>query len=311
MSRLSCALPDAIDPLAESAARVRTSEHRWSAEFAVLLGSWAAACPTLVVLGGGRAILSDVRTPGAFVDHVEKLWLGAHRHAADIVRTRARGCTVLRYDPGTDVAVLREQASGAPGTRSRRVGTPLIVQLKPAAYLRFLCRRRAGALGVQVHAVSAERDALGLLRHVLLTAWPCGQRGISLSGSRQARHRALAFEAQAAISNALAERHPLAELARSLDTSPFHLAHVFRSEIGISLHQYLLQLRLIAALERLDEGEPDLSKLALDLGFSHHSHFSTQFRRVIGVTPRQARRMLHDERVVAVDGVGAASHSAS
>ena len=216
---------------------------------------------------------------------------------------------VLCFEPGADVAVLREQAV-ATGTGRRDVG-PRVVQLQPAAYFRFLYRRHALALGSATEAMLAERDALGLLRHVLLRAWPCGQSRILSSNSRHARNRSLAFEAQAAVSTALARRHPLGELARALNTSPFHLAHIFRSEIGISVHQYLVQLRVIAALERLDQGEPDLSKLALDLGFSHHSHFSSQFRRVVGKSPREVRRMLTQERAATLGAVGTAGRSSS
>jgi AraC-like DNA-binding protein len=310
MSRSACAFPDAIDPLTTSVARdrVRISAHRWSTEFGTLLSAWAATCPTLVVLTGGRAILSDVHAPAAFSDQVGRLWFGAHRNqAADAVHSPAGACMALRFEPGADVAVLQEQRDGATVVDRRAAGTPLAVQLRPAAYLRFLYRRRALSLGWPDQALLADQDAHGLLRHVLLRAWPCGQSRILASSHQRARQRSLAFEAQMAMTRALASRHPLAELARALNTSPFHLAHVFRSEIGVSLHQYLLQLRLIAALERLGEGEPDLSTLALDLGFSHHSHFSTQFRRVVGLTPREVRRMLTAESAVTIGAVGAAT----
>jgi AraC-like DNA-binding protein len=46
------------------------------------------------------------------------------------------------------------------------------------------------------------------------------------------------------------------------------------------------------ALERLDAGERDLTRLALDLGYSSHSHFTDAFRRSFGVTPSTARKLL-------------------
>jgi len=42
---------------------------------------------------------------------------------------------------------------------------------------------------------------------------------------------------------------------------------------------------LRAALERLPENDRDLSMLALELGFSSHSHFTASFTREFGVPP--------------------------
>lgn len=46
----------------------------------------------------------------------------------------------------------------------------------------------------------------------------------------------------------------------------------------------------LTALERLAEGADSLSRLALDLGFSSHSHFTTLFHRVFGVPPSVLKR---------------------
>src|SRR5436853_7204404 len=73
--------------------------------------------------------------------------------------------------------------------------------------------------------------------------------------------------------------HRLHAVAKQVGVSPFHLARRFRSETGLTLHQYLLRIRMERALARLVDGEAQLSRLAFDLGFSSHSHFSTVFRR--------------------------------
>ena len=75
-------------------------------------------------------------------------------------------------------------------------------------------------------------------------------------------------------------------------TSAFHLARVFRSETGFSVHGFRQALRLRSALDRLSAHRDDLTALALELGFSSHSHFSERFRNEFGVPPSQVR----DER---------------
>jgi AraC family transcriptional regulator len=71
--------------------------------------------------------------------------------------------------------------------------------------------------------------------------------------------------------------------------SPFHLAHLFRDDTGLSVHQYLLRLRMALALRRLGDDETSLSRLALDLGFSSHSHFTACFRRQFNASPAEIR----------------------
>ncbi|TFZ08125.1 helix-turn-helix transcriptional regulator [Ramlibacter humi] len=81
-------------------------------------------------------------------------------------------------------------------------------------------------------------------------------------------------------------------LGEAAACSPFHLSRLFVRHLGVSPHQYRLQLRLATALGRLEDGEHDLAGLAHDLGFASQSHFGAVFRRAIGVTPAQARKAL-------------------
>jgi AraC-like DNA-binding protein len=83
--------------------------------------------------------------------------------------------------------------------------------------------------------------------------------------------------------------HGLADIARAVGTSPWHLARIFREECGVTLHRYRQRQRLGIAIERLTSGAEDLSALAHDLGYSSHSHFSREFRRHVGVAPSSLR----------------------
>lgn len=92
------------------------------------------------------------------------------------------------------------------------------------------------------------------------------------------------------------DRLSLAQVAARIGISPFHLCRVFRSQTGMSLHQYVISLRLFAALEYLTESECNLADVAHSLGFAQHSHFTEAFRRRFGLTPLQARECLHRQR---------------
>jgi AraC-like DNA-binding protein len=102
-------------------------------------------------------------------------------------------------------------------------------------------------------------------------------------------HRELAEAAKSELTTDLRARRTLDELARKLHTSPFHLARVFRAQTGFTVARYRTALRLRAALERLPASDRDLSALALELGFSSHSHFTSSFTREYGLPPSAVR----------------------
>jgi AraC-like DNA-binding protein len=135
-------------------------------------------------------------------------------------------------------------------------------------------------------------DVLALIRRTLLESVAAPGQPANGGGTASIAQGRLAHRIREILAASPGAPHTLAALAKQVGTSPFHLAHVFRSVTGISVHRHLVQLRLATALERLAEGEDSLSALALDLGFSTHSHFTAVFRRNVGMTPKQARAAL-------------------
>ena len=81
----------------------------------------------------------------------------------------------------------------------------------------------------------------------------------------------------------------LAGLAQLLDMSQFHFSHLFKQAMGISPHQYLLQQRVERAKQLLKHSDQLIVDIALECGFSSHSHLSRQFRQLTGMTPKAYR----------------------
>jgi AraC family transcriptional regulator len=86
--------------------------------------------------------------------------------------------------------------------------------------------------------------------------------------------------------------HPLAALAREAGCSPFHFARLFKQETGCSVRGYRQRLRLAVAMDMITQGANDLTAVALDAGFAHHSHMTSAFRALLGRTPSEVRRVL-------------------
>lgn len=107
--------------------------------------------------------------------------------------------------------------------------------------------------------------------------------------STEEEHRRLVDEAKTLLSMQFARPVQLGVLAGELHVSPFHLARVFRARTGWSIHRYLTDLRLRASLLRLPDEAGGLARLAADVGFSSHGHFTESFRRRFGAPPSALR----------------------
>ncbi|MFP2902347.1 helix-turn-helix transcriptional regulator [Corallococcus sp. 4LFB] len=119
--------------------------------------------------------------------------------------------------------------------------------------------------------------------------------GLPARGDRGARRRTVG-RVRALLAARLSANFSLATLAQEARCSPFHLMRLFQAETGLSLRAYRRQLRVLTALQRLAEGERDLARLALELGFSHHSHLSLSVRQVLGSSPARLLAELQQAR---------------
>ena len=89
----------------------------------------------------------------------------------------------------------------------------------------------------------------------------------------------------------------LDDVAAAVNSSPFNFARIFQQQTGLPVHRYLTLLRLRAALERIADPRSDLTEIALDLGFSSHSHFTDVFRREFGEPPSAIRQRSSEKAI--------------
>ena len=127
-------------------------------------------------------------------------------------------------------------------------------------------------------------------------------RSLRREGPRR-RRAALASRRRAvervkeAVALAPADKWSVARLAHIANLSPFHLCRVFRQTVGTSLYDYVLHERLALGLLAVLGGGDELTPIALDAGFSSHSHFTARFRSFFGCTPAALRRAARAERI--------------
>ena len=135
---------------------------------------------------------------------------------------------------------------------------------------------RSGA----IEPLEAESLALTLICRSL------GPRTTHAAGSTRARQRLV--DRAKLLASDLTRRWTLAEIASEVGGSPIYLTQAFKQVEGMPLYRYHLRLRLARALDLIADCE-DVAALALDLGFSSHSHFSAAFRQAYGRTPSEFR----------------------
>lgn len=157
----------------------------------------------------------------------------------------------------------------------------------PHIYLlqRQLFQRVAAATHPDPLAV--EEQVVFLLEHVIRHAYQtCEPKVQHLTG----RQREAAHYVELILGREFWKPLHLRSITEETGMSVYHLCRTFRRATGMAMHQYRNCLRIRSALEPVGEyGQVPLTRIAFDLGFSSHSHFTSAFRREFGKTPSMLR----------------------
>lgn len=82
----------------------------------------------------------------------------------------------------------------------------------------------------------------------------------------------------------------LQQMADEVSLSPFHFSRMFKTSMGVSPNQYLLQLRLDEAKRLLLQSSTiKISAIAQQTGFTDQAYLTRQFRQRFGITPARFR----------------------
>ena len=83
----------------------------------------------------------------------------------------------------------------------------------------------------------------------------------------------------------LANPPTLEMLGQEVGCSPFYLSRTFSREVGLTIPQYLRNIRMERAAELLRSGRFNVTEAAIEVGYSSLSHFSKAFCETIGCCP--------------------------
>jgi AraC family transcriptional regulator, arabinose operon regulatory protein len=97
------------------------------------------------------------------------------------------------------------------------------------------------------------------------------------------------------------ERLTVAELAQTVALSPSRLAHLFKEQVGSTIMEQVISLRLRQAARLLEFTSLTVGEIAHEVGFQSQFHFARQFKNYYGRTPTEYRRQVQTSPVGSVD----------
>ncbi|HEV2757519.1 MAG TPA: helix-turn-helix domain-containing protein [Actinomycetota bacterium] len=220
-----------------------------------------------------------IRRPGAEVvadANVAVLYDGGQTYRRELIDRRGDHCAYAAVEE----ALVAEMAGVPRGTRPSFPAPAVGVEARVYA-LQWMSI--ATLLGVYAgDRLAPDERVLALLGTVVRTAFGSG-------GEPPRGPAPLVAKAKRVLAERMTEPLSVAEIARGVPASPYHLIRLFRRETGMTLHRYRTHLRLRASLDRLARKDEPVGRIATSLGFSSHSHFTDCFTRTFGATPTDVR----------------------
>jgi AraC family transcriptional regulator len=82
----------------------------------------------------------------------------------------------------------------------------------------------------------------------------------------------------------------ITNLAKLVNLSPFHFERLFKTTIGKTIHQFVLEHQLKKSLPLVLKSDLTIARIAAEMGFADQAHFDRQFKATYGVAPGRLRK---------------------
>ena len=198
-------------------------------------------------------------------DYAEQVALGVLRHDAErglIISSRAVGASVAANRvPGVRAALCSDAYSAHVGAKAEGMNV----------------------LVLALHSLEDEQAQEIIDAYLNATLAP-----VEVIGGLPPRRLQKVFSH---IRENVARDLTVSELAEVVGMSQYYFSKLFKMSTGTTPHQYVMRQRVERAQEQLRESRTPLAEVATLVGFETQSHFTSVFRRLVGVTPKHYREM--------------------
>lgn len=150
------------------------------------------------------------------------------------------------------------------------------VKIQPGTY-----QQRCQALLKQLEETVGETEFALVLGCLLQTLAKCGDQEIQ-------------YDQASAIVTYINQKYAAIEnidqIASEFYISKYHLCRVFKRAMGLTVIEYLNQVRLKNAAQLLTETEKDIAEIAEQCGYHSVAYFSNLFKKSVGFAPTEYRK---------------------
>lgn len=252
--------------------------------------------PTLVFPRSSVVITQEGEEPLVTDPSVTVMYRGSQQYSRSLVDPIGDRCDWFEVDPRLIRDVAREIDPGV-GNHDE---PPIKHTHAPASSQTYILQRmltRHVAAEANPDHFLIQETVTRIVEAVIRAAYG---RSIDEPPTRRHDHRELVENAKAYVALHFADRLTLDDVGKAVGASSFHLARLFRSLTGRTVHRHLTDIRLRAALDRLENGSSDITDIALSVGFASHSHLTKVFRERFGMTPSafRAQSSAHLRKIV-------------
>lgn len=112
---------------------------------------------------------------------------------------------------------------------------------------------------------------------------------LTLSGNTAASKPSVAQQAKGFIRDNIGQKIVIGDICDELKCSKSTLLTSFKKQYGITVNNYITELRLGMAVKLLVESDLSISEIAEETGFSDQSYFSKVFSAKYGISPSEYR----------------------
>ena len=195
------------------------------------------------------------------------------------------------------IARLRELNTLLPGLRVW--SDELKSRIEGASIVRTLLRRAAIQGGLtpiavdsisqdyaqQLHAISDISKIQGLLEHQIVDFCQAIRANNKNSYSIYVKRAVQYIELH------MSQPITAEELSSLSNISKAHFSEVFRKETGYTVKEYIMINRCKRAAELLENGQLQIQEISRYVGYEDNNYFVKKFKKVMGMTPREYRRI--------------------
>lgn len=112
-----------------------------------------------------------------------------------------------------------------------------------------------------------------------------------ITGISDNKERTYSEEIKRQLVNSPENPFSVEDMSQKVCVSPYHMIRQFKTEMGLTPHQFQIQSRIRKAQRMLQEGNT-VTEVAFNTGFCDQSHFDRCFKKIVGIAPNEYKKVI-------------------